>query len=89
MYERRKAEIDAMRARFDREVAQRLPSARDTAEEYLEMLSDLISTVEDGPATDSRLAGLDTTGTLQRAEDYEQWAEKERHRVRQALRDIS
>ena len=89
MYERRRAEIDAMRARFDREVADLQPGARTTAEEYLGMLTELIETVEEGPVADSKLHDLDTTGSLSRAEEFEEWAEKERHRVRRALSDIS
>jgi hypothetical protein len=88
MYERRRAEIDAMRTRFDQELAERLPKARHTAEEYLEMLGDLINTVEAGPVADPVLNDLDTTGTLDRAEEFEVWAETERHRVRRALSDI-
>ena len=88
MYERRRAEIDALRTRFDQELAERRPGARDTAEEYLKMLGDLISTVESGPVADPQIADLDTTGTLDRAEEFEEWAEKERHRVRRALADI-
>jgi hypothetical protein len=88
MYERRRAEIDALRTRFDLEVAERRPGARTTAEEYLTMLGDLISTVESGPVADPKIAELDTTGTLGRAEEFEEWAEKERHRVRRALADI-
>ena len=88
MYERRKAEIDAMRTRFDREVADRQAGARDTGQQYLGMLNELIDTVEDGPVADTRLADLDTTGALNRAEEFEEWAEKERHRVRRALADI-
>ncbi|MBW3628182.1 MAG: hypothetical protein KY464_02685 [Gemmatimonadetes bacterium] len=77
-----------MRARFDREVAEHLPSARQTAEEYLGLLTDLISTVEEGPVADPQLAGLDTTGSLKEAEELEAWAETERHRVRRALAEI-
>ena len=88
MYDRRRAEIDAMRARFDREVADRQPGARATAEEYLDMLTDLIDTVESGPVADPRIADLDTTGELNRVEEFEEWAEKERHRVRRALAEI-
>ena len=88
MYERRRAEIDAMRERFDREVAGRQPGARTTAEEYLGMLTELIDTVEHGPVADAKLSALDTTGALSRAEEFEEWAEKERHRVRRALAEI-
>ena len=88
MYERRQDEIDAMRARFDREIADRRPAARDTAQEYLGMLTALIEKVEEGPVGDPRIADLDTTGSLNRAEELEEWAEKERHRVRRALADI-
>ena len=77
MYESRKADIDTMRARFDREIAERLPAARATAHEYLGMLTALIDKVESGPVGDPRLAEL------------EEWAEKERHRVRRALMDIA
>ena len=77
-----------MRARFDREVAERQPGARDTAQEYLGMLNELIDTVEEGPVADPQIADLDTTGALNRAEEFEEWAEKERHRVRRALSDI-
>jgi hypothetical protein len=88
MYERRQAEIEQLRVRFDREIAERVPSARKTAEEYLGLLTDLITTVEGGPVADTKLADLDTTGTLNRAEEFEQWAESERHRVRRALAEI-
>ena len=77
-----------MRARFDQEIAERLPAARKTAEEYLALLTDLISTVETGPVADPQLAGLDTTGSLKEAEEFEAWAEGERHRVRRALAEI-
>ena len=89
MYESRKADIDTMRARFDREIAERLPAARATAHEYLGMLTALIDKVESGPVGDPRLAELDTTGALSRVEELEEWAEKERHRVRRALMDIA
>ena len=88
MYERRHAEIEQMRVRFDQEIADRSPSARKTAERYLEMLTDLISTVESGPVADPKLAELDTTGSIKEAEEFELWAEAERHRVRRALADI-
>lgn len=88
MYERRHAEIDQMRVRFEKEIADRSPTARQTAEQYLEMLTDLISTVESGPVADPQLADLDTTGSLKGAEEFEVWAEAERHRVRRALADI-
>jgi hypothetical protein len=85
MYDRRRNEIDAMRARFDREVEGKQPGARATAEEYLRMLTDLIETVDSGPVADPQIADLDTTGELNRAEEFEEWAEKERHRVRKAI----
>jgi hypothetical protein len=88
MYERRKAEIEETRARFDREVADRATSARATGESYLELLSALIDKVEGGPVTDVNVANVDTTGALNRAEEFEEWAEKERHRVRRALTEI-
>jgi hypothetical protein len=88
MYERRKAEIEEMRERFDREVAERSMGARVTGEKYLELLSALIDKVETGPVTDPDVANIDTTGSLHRAEEYEEWAERERHRVRRALTDI-
>ena len=89
MYERRKAEIDELRKRFDMELAERSVHARDTGARYLEMLTDLIRTVDEGPAADPRLSGIDTTGELSRVEDFEAWAEEERHRVRRALTDIA
>lgn len=88
MYERRHAEIEHMRARFDQEVAESRPSARQTAEQYLGLLNDLITTVEEGPVADPQLLGLDTTGSLKEAEEFEAWAEAERHRVRRALAEI-
>jgi hypothetical protein len=77
-----------MKARFDREVEGRQPGARSTGEEYLGMLSALIDKVEEGPVADPRIAELDTTGELNRVEEFEAWAEQERHRVRRALADI-
>ena len=89
MYERRRAEIDELRIRFDRKLQERSPDTHETAEEYLGALSALIDKVEDGPVADSRIANLDTTGSINRAEEFEQWAEQERHRVRRALQDIA
>ena len=88
MYDRRRNEIDAMRARFDREVDGKHPGARTTAEEYLRMLTELIDTVEEGPVADPQIADLDTTGELNRAEEFEEWAEKERHRVRRVIAEL-
>ena len=89
MYERRRDEIEELRVRFDRDLAERSPAARTTGKEYLEALGALIQTVEEGPAADPQLSGLDTTGELIRADEFEQWAEQERHRVRRALTDIA
>lgn len=89
MYERRRNEIDTMRQRFDREVEQRDTGARATGEAYLEMLNDFVDTAGSGPAADPAIANLDTTGTVTGVEDYEQWVESERHRVRRSLRELA
>jgi hypothetical protein len=89
MYDSKRAEIDAMRIRFEREVEDRSSGARSTGTEYLRVLSDFIDIFESGAGADERLRGLDTTGELQRLEDQSEWAERERHRVRRMLDQIA
>jgi hypothetical protein len=88
MYEAKKADIDAMRVRFDKELEGKLPGTRATGDEYLKLLTDFIDTFEGGAGADSRLRDLDTTGELDRLDDQSAWAEQERHRVRRAMNGI-
>ena len=89
MYEANQAHIEGIKIQFDRQVAQHSPEARGTAERYLVVLTDFVDLFNNGPGADSRLMGLDTTGALSRAEEYVEWAEHERHRVRRALLSVA
>ena len=88
MYEAKKARIDEMRRRFDRQLGERSPEVQGTAREYLEALTDLVESFNDGPGGDPRIVGHDTTGELNRIEDQVKWAEDERRRVRRSLQEI-
>ena len=88
MYDAEKARLEEMRARFDRAAAERAPDTRRIADEYLAALTEFIRSFDDGPAADPVVAQEDTTGQLGRLEDFEAWAEAERHRVRRALMDV-
>lgn len=88
MYDAKKASVDEAARRFDRLLGERDPEARAAGEKYLDALTDLIDTFTSGPAADSRVMELDTTGELARTEDHVAWAERERHRVRKAMRDL-
>jgi hypothetical protein len=88
MYDSKKASVDDAARRFERMLEERAPEARAAGEHYLDALTDLIDTFSAGPAADSRVMELDTTGELSRTEDHVAWAEQERHRVRKAMRDL-
>lgn len=88
MYDEEKAKIDEKASRFNRLLKDRDPEARSAGEEYLAALTDLIQSFNTGPAADERVMEVDTTGELSRTEDRVEWAEKERHRVRKAMRDL-
>ena len=85
MYDAEKAKIEEARARFERQAAEQSPALRRTAREYLDVLTDFLTTFNEGPGGDPRLLGLDTTGELKRIEERASWAEEERRRVRRIL----
>jgi len=89
MYDAERARLEDLRARFDGAAAERAPDTRAVADEYLEALTQFIRSFDSGPAADPAVAHLDTTGQLGRAEELEEWAEGERHRVRRALADFA
>lgn len=89
MYDAKKDRIQRLQDRFEEELKERSTAARPAAEEYLKALTEMIRSFNDGPAADPRVPAMDTTGELDRTEDYVAWAEAERHRVRRALRDIA
>jgi hypothetical protein len=89
MYDAKRDRIEALRQRFDEEIATRSPRARAVADEYLEALTDFVNSYNDGPAADPTLAGVDTTGQLARVEEHAAWAEQERRRVRHAMQQIA
>jgi hypothetical protein len=85
MYEAKKAQIDVLRTRFERQAAEHSPDLQRTATEYLDVLSDFVTTFNEGAGADPRLMGLDTTGELNRIEEQAAWAEQERRRVRKVI----
>jgi hypothetical protein len=89
MYEENRAEIDQIKARFDRQIEQQSVEARRTADEYLTALGNFVEAFNNGPGADAHLMNEDTTGELHRVEDRVAWAELERHRVRRALLSIA
>jgi hypothetical protein len=89
MYDSEKAEMEALRLRFERQVAAREPEARATGTEYMAALAAFVDAFNDGPGADPRQMGQDTTGTLNRMEDDVVRAEAERHRVRTALNAVA
>lgn len=88
MYAENRAEIERLGKEFEKLAAGRAAGARPAGEEYMKALGTLIDAYDGGPAADPRLTDLDTTGELQRVDEYVAWAEQERHRVRRALRDL-
>ncbi len=89
MYDAWKARLEELRERFDSEFEMRSAQARQVGEEYLEAIDDFLRTFNDGPAADPQIAGLDTTGELNRNEEYAAWVQDEQRRVRHALYDIA
>jgi hypothetical protein len=89
MYDVKRARIDQLQNRYRRQSTQRSPDLRQTAEEYVDALSDYIDTFNSGPGADSRLMGLDTTGELARMEEHAAWAELERRDVRRVLSELA
>ena len=85
MYDAERARIQEVRTRFEREVAEHSPTTLTTAREYLDALTQFLTTFNEGPGGDPRLLGLDTTGELSRLEEQARWAEEERGRVRRIL----
>ena len=89
MYAENRAEIDRLGKDFESQLKERAPTARAAGEEYLEALTTFIDAYNKGPAADSHLIALDTTGELTRVEEYVAWAEQERHRVRRAMLELA
>ncbi len=89
MYEARKAHLEELRKRFDSEFEMRSTQARQVGEEYLEAIDDFLRTFNDGPAADPKISGLDTTGELNRNEEYAAWVQDEQRRVRHSLNDVA
>jgi hypothetical protein len=89
MYDAEKATMEALRLRFDRQLAARKPEARTTATEYMAALAAFVDAFNDGPGADPQQMAHDTTGALSRIEDDVVRAEAERHRVRTALSTIA
>lgn len=85
MYDAKRARIDTLKARVERQATERSPEYRRTAEEYVAALTDFVDTVNHGPGADPRLLGLDTTGELTRLQERAAWAEEELRRIRSSL----
>ena len=55
MYEADQAHIEDIKVQFNRQVEQRSPEARGTAEKYLSVLTNYVDQFNNGPGADSRL----------------------------------
>jgi hypothetical protein len=88
MFEARKAKLEKLKKRFEEESNAHSARARQTGEQYLVELSQLLREYLDGAASDPILSGIDTTGSLNRAADDAMWAMEEQKRVRKALANI-
>lgn len=89
MYDARKARLEDLKSRFEREFGARSPEARETGKEYLAGLAEFLSEVDQGPVADPQIAGLDTTGTVERTGEYSDWVAEEHVRVRRALQELA
>jgi hypothetical protein len=85
MFEARKAKLEVLKKKFDEESNARSARVRQTGEQYLKELSQLLREYLDGAASDPKLTGIDTTGSLSRAADDARWAMEEQKRVRKVL----
>jgi hypothetical protein len=88
MFNDKKSSIDQARRRFESEMESGSGEARRRGEEYMESLEDYLRVFGQGPAADSHLAGLDTTGQVHETEDYADWVWRETRRVRGVLREL-
>lgn len=89
MYDARKARLEELKEKFDSEFEMRSTQARQVGEEYLEEIDEFLRVFNHGPAADPKLSGLDTTGELNRNEEYAAWVQEEQRRVRHSLSDIA
>lgn len=89
MYDARKARLDELKARFERELGAHSREARESGKEYLAGLAEFLSAVDQGPLVDPQIATVDTTGTVERTGEYADWVAKEHIRVRQALQELA
>lgn len=89
MYDSKKAKIEEVRDRFEKQLSEGSPKIRATGSEYLDVLSDFVDTFNNGPGADPRLLRIDTTGELKRMEEQAAWADDERRRVRRILGDFA
>jgi hypothetical protein len=89
MYDARKARLDELKSRFEREFDAHSPAAQETGKEYLAGLAEFLTTVDHGPVTDPQIAHEDTTGTVKRTGEYTDWVAEEHIRVRRALHELA
>ena len=89
MYDARKARLDDLKSRFERESSAHSPEAQNAAKEYLAGLAEFLTEVDKGPVADPRVANLDTTGTVGRTGEYSDWVAEEHIRVRRALQELA
>jgi hypothetical protein len=85
MFEARKAKLEELKNQFEEESNAHSAHLRQTGEQYLRELGLLLREYLDGSASDPKLTGIDTTGSLRRAEDDARWAMEEQQRVRKVL----
>ena len=88
MLDAKKARIQELKERFDSEYEARSPEAHSVGQEYLDALVSFLETVDHGPVADPNIASVDTTGTINRTEEYAEWVAQEHVRVRRAMREI-
>ena len=88
MLDAKKARIEELKLRFNREFEERSPEVHSAGQEYLEALVGFLDTVDHGPVTDPNIASVDTTGTINRTEEYAEWVAQEHARVRRLMREV-
>jgi hypothetical protein len=89
MYDLEQDTMEALRLRFERQLAAREPEAGATAREYMDALTAFVEAFNDGPGADPYRMAHDTTGALNRIEADVVRAEAERHRVRSSLATLA
>lgn len=89
MFDAKKARLQELKTRFEREYDQGSPDTHGVGQEYLEALVSFLDEFDHGPAANPQIVAVDTTGTINRDEEYVEWVAQEHVRVRRMLRQVN